>query len=243
MEECMNEPTNAPMLPPPSGVSEWFSVWRDAVTKPNEQTFATIVASPNAKYTTAFLWVFISSLIEFFVIFLVQSGVIRQALQDQGLGNNLPGGGVGIILLAVLCGAPVLAILGVVFFAIGTAIVQWIAKLFGGRGTFDQMSYALAAIATPYALVSAVFVLLGAIPFVGLCFRIVLGLAGLYILVLQIMAVKGVNQFGWGQAVGSLLLPGLVLACCLVVPSAIAAMRLLGPQIGNTFSTLNNSLP
>jgi len=33
------------------------------------------------------------------------------------------------------------------------------------------------------------------------------------------MAVKGVNRFGWGEAVGSVFIPGLViglLCCCLV---------------------------
>src|SRR5207249_3519555 len=72
LEECMNEPTNAPMLPPPSGISEWFSVWRDAVTKPNDQTFATLAASPNAKFTTALLWIFLGALVNAFLASLVQ---------------------------------------------------------------------------------------------------------------------------------------------------------------------------
>jgi hypothetical protein len=132
-------------------------------------------------------------------------------------------------------------VIGTAFFAIWVAIIQWIAKMFGGKGTNDQLAYAFAAIGVPYSLISSIFILLSAIPFVGLCFRIILGLAGLYIIVLQIMALKGVNQFGWGPAIGSLFIPGLVvglLCCCLVAILGAA----LGPVIGNVFSTINQSL-
>lgn|SRR5574341_500041 len=234
-----NQMSNAPMIP--SGSTSFFQTWMDALTKPNEQTYAMMASSPNAKAMTAYIWMFIATLVEFFVFSLVQGAEVRRVLEQQGYGQNLPGGGLGTTLITAVCGAPVLAVVSVVFFAIGTAIVQWIAKMFGGRGTFDQMAYAFAAIAAPYGLVSAVFSLLGAIPFVGFCFRLILGLAGLYALVLQIMAVKGVNQFGWGSAIGSLFIPGLVigLVCCCV---AFAASAALGPVLGNIFSTINQSL-
>lgn len=234
-----NQMSNAPMMS--SGSSSFFQTWMDALTKPNEQTYAAMASSPNAKATTAYLWMFIATLVEFFVVALVQGTMMREILQQQGYSGDLPGGGLGATLITAVCGAPVLAVVSVLFFAIGVAIIQWIAKMFGGHGTFDQMAYAFAAIAAPYGLVSAVLSLLGAIPFVGFCFRLILGLAGLYILVLQIMAVKGVNQFGWGPAIGSLFIPGLVvgLACCCV---AFAASATLGPVIGNIFSTINQSL-
>jgi hypothetical protein len=103
------------------------------------------------------------------------------------------------------------------------------------------MAYTFAAISVPYSLVSAVFILLSAIPYVGGCFSVILGLAGLYILVLEIMAVKGVNQFGLWPAIGSLFIPGLVvgLFCCCIFVALGAA---LGPAIGNVFSTINQSL-
>ena len=113
--------------------------------------------------------------------------------------------------------------------------------MFGGKGTFDQTAYCLAAIAAPYAIASGLLSALGAIPYVGFCFRLILGLAGLYMLFLQITAVKGVNQFGWGQAAGSVLLPGLVIflvCCCLVFAISLAT----GAAIGNIFSSINQSL-
>jgi hypothetical protein len=234
-----NEMPNAPMTP--AGTTSFFQTWVPALTKPNEQTYASIAASPNAKASTAYLWVFISSLVASLISLIAQGALIRERLAASGFDSGRLGNGVGGILITLLCGAPIIAVIGTAFFAIWVAIIQWIAKMFGGKGTNDQLAYAFAAIGVPYSLISSIFILLSAIPFVGLCFRIILGLAGLYILVLQIMAVKGVNQFGWGPAVGSLFIPGLVvgiLCCCLVAILGAA----LGPVIGNVFSTINQSL-
>ena len=217
----MNDFSNTPVMP--AAPKPFFQVWIDALTKPNERTFAEMVAAPGAKATTAYIWVFVALLVELFFTSLVQGAIVRQTLQQQGLGGNLPGGGLGISIISAVCGAPIGAVIGTLFFAVWTAIVQWIAKMFGGRGTFDQLVYAFGAISAPYALFGAIFTLLGAIPFVGICFRVLLGLAGLYILVLNIMAVKGVNQFDWGPALGAIFIPALVIGffcCCLIGVSA-----------------------
>jgi len=66
--------------------------------------------------------------------------------------------------------------------------------------------------------------------------------AGLYVLVLEVMAVKGVNQFGWGQAIGSLLLPVFVVACCFSI-AAIGIFRALGPNITDIFNSLTPPAP
>ena len=231
----MNEPSNAPMLPPPSGVSEWISVWRDAITRPSEQTFARIAQAPNAKLTTAFLWIFLSSLISSLLAIPAQGQMMRQMIQSFGLeeqGFPTAGGG----LMTAICGAPVGALISVVVFAAVVGIVQLLAKMFGGRGTFDQLAYAIAAILTPFYLVSGVLSLLSAIPAVGWCFGILGFLVGLYVLVLEVMAVKGVNQFGWGQALAAMLLPVFAIACCFAIGVA-ALFQALGPEFRDMFLT------
>jgi hypothetical protein len=238
----MSEQMNAPMLPPPSGVSEWISVWRDALTKPNEQTFVRIAQSPNAKLTTALLWVFLGSLVNILLASLVQGAIVRQMMQNSDFGvdgfPNAAGGG----LVAAFCGAPVAAVVSVVGFAIFVGIVQLIAKMFGGRGTFDQLAYVTAAIVAPFSLINSVFTLLAAIPYVGLCFGFVSLLAVVYVIALEVMAVKGVNQFGWGPALGSYFLPFLVLACCFSI-GVIGLLRALGPGINEIFNSIQQSLP
>jgi hypothetical protein len=59
----------------------------------------------------------------------------------------------------------------------------------------------------------------------------------LYVLVLLVMAVKGVNQFGWGSALGSCAVPFIVLFCCFAV-GAIAIVRALGPTMSNFLNSL-----
>jgi hypothetical protein len=217
-------------LPPPTGPAEWFSVWRDAVTKPSDQTFATLAASPNAKLTTALLWVFLGSLVSAFLTSLVPNPLFNQMLQNYNVDTSRIGGGVGALVIRAICGAPIAAVISVIFFVIGVGIVYLLARMFGGRGTFDQLAYAFAAILTPFSLVSGVLGLLGAIPFVGACFGILSLALGLYVLVLEVMAVKGVNQFGYGQAAASLLLPFLVFCCCISV-GAFAIARTISQNM------------
>lgn len=235
----MNEQMNTPMLPPSSGVAEWFSVWRDAVTKPNEQTFSRLAQSPNAKTSTALLWIFLGSLVYFFLSSLVPNQATRQLMENFGNGQ-IPQAGSGLV--AAICGAPIAALISIAMFALGTGIIQVVAKAFGGRGTFEQLAYVLAAVLTPFYVITGVLTLLTAIPYVGLCFSIVSLGVSLYILVLEVMAIKGVNQFGWGQAIGSVLLPGLVFACCLAV-GAFGLVQLLGPRITDVFNSIQQSLP
>jgi hypothetical protein len=239
----MTEQMNAPMLPPRSGVSEWVSVWRAALTRPSEQTFSRIAQSPNAKSTTAFLWIFLGSLVNFFLASLVQGRLMSQMMQNTDFGGmegfpQAAGGG----LVAAICGAPIGAVISVALFAVVVGIVQFIAKMFGGRGTFDQLAYAIAAIVAPFSLVSSVLTLLSAIPAVGFCFGLVGLLAGLYVLVLEVMAVKGVNQFGWGQAIGSLLIPVFAIVCCISVAIA-GILSMLGPQFSEIFNSIMTPAP
>jgi len=236
----MSEQMNAPMLPPPTGVSEWVAVWRDALTKPSDQTFARISQSPGAKATTALLWIFLGSLVQFFLTSLVQGRIMRQMMQNSDFGGNgFPAAGGGLV--AAICGAPIGAVVAVIVFAIVVGVVQLIARMFGGRGTFDQLSYAIAAIVAPFYLVSGVLTLLSAIPFAGFCFGILGLFAGIYVLVLEVMAVKGVNQFGWGQAIASLLVPVLAVACCIGI-GVIGVLRALGPGINEIFNSIQQSL-
>lgn len=236
----MNQQDNIPMSPEPSGFSSWLSTWIEAATKPNEMTYAKLASSPNAKMSTAFLWVFIGSLVNFFVVSLVQGAVMAQMMQQfdfQEMPVRTLGGG----FLSALCGAPVGAVVSVIFFAIFTGVVQWVAKMFGGRGTFEQLAYVFAAITVPFTLVSSVLTLFAAIPYVGACFGF-LGLAlGIYVLVLELMAIKGVNQFGWGQAAGALFLPGIVLFCC-IAAVILGFFTLLAPAVSETFDQINPGL-
>lgn len=235
----MNEQSNAPMSPVPGGPTSFFQVWMNALTKPNEQTYAEIAASPDASPGKAYLWVFLAALVNFSIAFVIQALFMGFGGQSEEITSMLGGSAI-----ALICAVPVLAGLVVLGFMIITGLVQWIAGLFSGAGTFSQLAYARGAISAPITLISSVLSIFSAIPFLGLCLWPVSILLLLYSAVLNIMAVKGVNKFGWGQAIASYLLPTVVLfGLCLLPIVVIAVMRLLGPTIGNTFSTIQNSLP
>jgi hypothetical protein len=240
LEDAMSELSNEPMTPA-SGPTPFYQTWITALTKPNERTYAELAASPAANANKAYLWVFLAALVNFFFATLVQGAVMRNMFQQFGQDADFLSNGLGGGFIAALCGAPISAAFSVLFFAITVAIVQWIAKMFGGQGSYNQLAYAFGAITAPYMLISSVFTLLSAIPLVGFCFTAIAGLGGLYVLVLEIMAVKGVNQIGWGAAIGAFLIPVLAivfLCACLVV----GTLAVLGPVIGNVFDSINQSL-
>lgn len=245
-------PSNTPVMESKPGPAGWLPVWIKAVTKPYEQTFVDITEHPDVSSKTAYIWVFIAGTISgiiqaFSTTIRMATGVGSQFQQIPGLEQYLPqttggSGSVGVSLIGGLCASPLAGLFSVVFFALGAAIIQWIAKLFGGTGTYEKMLYAMAAITVPFTIASSLFALLGVIPFVGICTGVIsLGLS-LYALVLQVMAVKAVNRFGYGQAAGSVFLPGCVVFIFCACVAGISVL-LLGPVIGDTFGGINNLMP
>jgi len=252
MEKLMNNEMNAPVSPEPSrsaGISEWFSTWMTAVTQRSEQTYATMAEHPDAATTSrAFTWIFLAGTVSALI-----SGILEAILTLAGFAPQVPGladlvgsaqGGIAFSLGISLCVSPIVGAVGVLVFAIAVGFIQWIATRFGGVGTFSKLAYPMAAISVPFTLLSSVLTPLSSIPYLGICTGLISLALGIYALVLQVTAVKGVNHFDWGKALGSFFLPTAILLCCVFVPiGAIAMMRLLGPEIGNTFSAINSSLP
>ena len=241
---------NEPLMKTGSGASGWLPVWIKAVSQPNENTFAEITERPGVSSSTAFLWIFLATTLSTII-----SGLLTALMQTLGFTTptylkgleeyigSMPVDTTSVVgsLVGTLCFSPVIGVISVVFFAIGVAIIQWIAKLFSGLGSHGKLAYAFAAISVPISLVTTLLSPLGVIPWLGVCTTLISFGVGIYALVLQVMAVKGVNRFGWGAAIGSILGPWLVfvLFCACVVAIGLA---LLGPAVGDIFNTINESL-
>lgn len=229
----MNTPIMSP--PTPSGPAGWFQIWMKAFTKPSEQTFVDISESPDVKIQTALIWAAIAGLITGLGAGI---GSAFSGLLTQGGGDS---GAMGMIV-GFICGLPIgFAIITPISLAISSALFQWIAKLFGGVGSFEKLLYSLAAIIAPLSFISGALSLLSGIPIVGVCVSIFSSILSIYGLVLNIMAVKAVNKFDWGRAAGSVLIPAIVIGvfCACVLIIGLAA---LGPVIGDTFNELNQGL-
>ena len=232
---------NAP--PPSGGEMTAFETWIAAVTKPNANTFAEIAAQPGATTGKALLWVALASLVTAFFGALsqtVSAGSSMEMLKDMlppDVAYAIPSGagGAGMSIGAVICGAPLGAILGIIFFAIGVALILWIAKLFGGGGEFEKLAYTFAAIMVPIAAVNAGLSLLGMIPFIGILFGLISFGVSIYSLVLHVFAVQAVTGLDTGKSAASVLIPGLVaflfICCCLVLGVAV-----MGASMGEIFN-------
>ncbi len=236
-------------MPPAGGEMTAFETWIAAVTKPNANTFAEIAAQPGATTGKAFLWVALAALVTAFFGALSQTfsaGSSMEMFKDflpPDMAYALPSGtgGAGMSIGALICGAPIGAILGVMFFAIGVALILWIAKLFGGSGDFEKLAYTFAAIMVPIAVVNAGLTILGMIPLIGLLFGLVSFGVSIYSLVLHVFAVQAVTGLDTGKSAASVLIPGLVaflfICCCLVIVAVLA-----GPAIGDAFNQINQGL-
>ena len=228
--------------PPTQGA---FPVWIKVFTKPSEKTFLEITSHPEAKAKSAYIWVFIvgtlSGLINSLTQFVITLAGLQQASPDFA---QLPGasGMLGAAGLAgAICGAPITGLLSVIGFAVGVAIVQATARFFGGQGSFDKLAYAFGAIAVPFSLISALMVPLNAIPFGAFCTLPLLLLLGLYVLFLEVAAIKAVHQCGWGEAAAALFMPGILVAL-LCGFAFFALMRVVGPALNDIFQQLQPAL-
>jgi hypothetical protein len=243
-------PSNAPIMESRPGPAGWLPVWIRAVTQPNEQTFVDITEHPDATSKTAFIWIFIAGTVTTLVSGLIQAILLAVGIMPQtypGM-EELPGGGADMLpfvagssLVSTICAAPIAGVISVIGFAIGVAIIQWIAKMFGGTGTFDKLAYGIAAISVPLSLVSMLLTPLNVVPYLNYCTILLTFVFTIYALYLQVLAVKAVNRFGWGAALGSVFIPSLVIifVCgCLV----LGGLMLMGPAIGEVFSEINQSL-
>jgi len=228
-------PSNTPVMESKPGPAGWVQVWIKAVTKPSEKTFVEITDDPEATSKTAFTWAVIAGALNgLLVAFLATISMFIQG--DQPLDSNIG------IIIGFFCGAPIAgAIMMPLSLAISAGISQWIAKLFGGTGSFEKLAFAFSAIWFPLILVSMVISLFSAIPLVGLCISLLSYVVIFYQIYLQIVAVKAVNRFDWGPAIGSVLIPGFVIFifCGCIV---IGGLMVLGPQIGEVFNQINQGL-
>ncbi len=193
-------PSNEPVMESKPGAAGWFSVWLKAVTKPNEQTFIEITNSPDATVKTAFTWMALTGLIYGLIVGIVSgaSTVMEGVFSSDVMVFTL-----GFICLVSIAGAFIVPL----WLAIAAGLSQWVAKLLGGTGTFEKLIYGYSAAMVPLLLVSLVIGLFSLIPFVGLCISSLGHVIVFYGIFLRAVVVKAVNHLGWGQAIGSALLP------------------------------------
>ena len=239
MNESSTPALNADLDAPPTQGA--FPVWMKVFTKPGEKTFLEILAHPEAKAKSAYLWVFLVGTLTGLISGLTQFAAtlvgLRQIAPELGQMSGFAGlfGTAGLV--GALCGAPLAGVFSLIGFIIGVAIIHGTARFLGGQGNFDQMAYAFGAIVAPLSLVSGLLVPFNLIPFVAVCILPLLILLGLYALYLEVAAIKAVHRFGWGGAAAALLLPTILLGLlCGVL--FVGMLRIAGPSFYDIFQQM-----
>ena len=158
-ERTMNQEFPAAPVTPiateePARVLTWMDVWISAITEPSSKTFENILRDPSASARRAYGWIFFSSLFGFFITFLLQIIINKKEFDTLGVNPSAPLA-LGIFGGILLCAAPLASIFAVIGVMINTGLTQWIATGLGGKGSFSQLVYAVAAFTAPITLISS----------------------------------------------------------------------------------------
>ena len=185
----------------------WYQVWLSVMGSPSEKSFHFILSDTKLSMDRGLIWMFCAALVQYIVVagllYFVWVPLFRNLAVDAGLDLDVNAviGGMGLLGLILI---PIGASAYTLFFALQSGILHLIAKLFGGRGSFEQLVFATAAFQAPLLIISIVAVF---IPYLNFCLGPILAIYGL---LLMINALKAVYRFGTGSAVVVLFLPGII---------------------------------
>ena len=117
------------------------------------------------------------------------------------------------------------------------------ALVFGGKGRFSEQAYLASLFFVPVGMLSSMIAFLSLIPYMGPIVEWPLLLVIVIVTtVLQYRVIRVVHGLTSGRALGAVLAPHSVIICVCLPIAVGAALMILGPVIGNTFSTINQSL-
>jgi hypothetical protein len=215
----------------------WYEVWLSVLINPSENSFLFILADPKLSLDRGIIWVFCATLIQYLVAFglfmVVWLPLLQKVTASAGLTMDLAASIRNASLLLFVIGVPVLTSVYTLMFALQMGILHLIAKLFGGRGTYEHLVFASAAYQAPLLLISIVAVF---IPYLNVCAG---PLLGFYTVILMTNSLRAAYRLDIGRALGVIFLPGIVLAifCC------IAGYAMQGPIQQTLLETMMQVTP
>ena len=218
----------------PSKPRKWYEIWWDVFSHPGLAPFQTILNEPGHDSTRGFIWVAVTSLCVTLVSFLFSTLVIRNLMADY-FGGTMIGnyGGYTFYYICSVILSPFFTIIGI---AITAGIYHWIAKLFHGKGDWNDLVFCLSAVTAPGTLVGGVIGIFSILFFktpVLIFLPTMVSLAfGIYIIVLNVNAIRAAEDIGIWEAIGTMFIPaivvGVLVICC--------TLALLIPVFSQTIS-------
>jgi hypothetical protein len=195
----------------------FYDVWMTVLASMDIESYENVLNDPEAGAGRAFEWVAYAGIVSgllfpFTLMASPQFIALRSMPEFRGLFGNM--GTTALMVALALVMALLTPILSVIQLAISAGIQNFLAVLFGGNGYFGCTAYALAAYLAPMTILIAV---VGIIPLVGQCLTSVVGI---YIIILNVRALRAAHSISIWQALGVMLTPTIILflfACLLIL--------------------------
>ena len=214
---------------------KWYEIWWDVWRHPGTDVFRRLLQEPGADYNRGFKWVALMAVI-FAVLNSLISGIFPQRIASAASSG---------MITSLVCGVIVAPIVAVIAITIMAGIYHWIAKLFGGNGEWGQLVFCFSVVLAPSYLLTALFrplyrTDLGSLFSQGtsalaqqmssLFFCLVLPSLALsiYSVVLNICAIKAVENIDTGRSILTYFIPVIVailLAACVSVLLVFPALN------------------
>lgn len=190
----------------------WSQAWSMAIFRPSVKTFERIALNAKATRKTAFLWMWIGNLFAP-VIVIVLATILAIPPGRLPWYDLVP---YPVSCLIQSAGAAIRVAILTLIEIVGIWVWHIIARLFRGKGTYAGLLNAVAAFIAPLTLITTLIGLaseLFAAPF--LLWPVIP--IQVYLLVLFVIAIKSVYQFGWVRAIILYILGLLLLLACVAL--------------------------
>jgi hypothetical protein len=204
----------------------WYDVWWTALTS-RVEGYEALLRDPAARPGRAYAWVLFSGMIVGIVIGAINAGSMatgfEQVPEAQQLLRNASLTPATLGLGLVVCLTPLYGVFSLLGLVLSAGFQHLLAMLFGGKGTFARTAYALGAYLAPMGIISTI---ISIIPLVNCISPIV----GIYSIVLNMRALQASERMNSMQALGVILLPGILGALIACIALA-ATWSSVGPEI------------
>lgn len=190
----------------------WIETWKQVVSDPSKELFQIIMDDPLASFNRAMQWIYLGGIVISAIFFILPVIVIVSLVDSLDAVTALLLLGIGPLVGG--------ALISIVFLG-NVATIHWLSRLTGGEGSFATTAYVMASIVTPFSLIN-----------LGLLFIPILGwmmiyVMGVYQLIVTILALQALYDFGWPQAILIGIIPPAMLNILVTVAYYAIVLSLL----------------
>jgi hypothetical protein len=202
----------------------WYEVWYTALSEPNVDAYARLRANPYNLPSRIYLWLILAGLFSG-IIAVIALKFNPQLGQVTGQMEQISPNLAQMFFVYTLCLIPFSGLMTLIGTAIRAGIQHAVAVMMGGRGTYLDLLYLMAAYSAPLLLASSV---LGAIPLLN-CLTPALQVYSIY---LNAQALQAAHDLNGGKAFTIIIGIGVlyIIFICMVFYAVLSYVSTLSPS-------------